>query len=236
MREIRLRLAERIKRTETIESFRFIPQEKIEFMPGQFLQLIFDEAGRANPGLNKYLSFSSSPAKDYVEVTKRLSESSFSQRLKNLKIDDNVLCKAPLGSCVFRESYEKIGFLIGGIGITPVIAIIEYIIDKKLPTDVSLLYSNRDEPEIAFKKELDYWQAINKKIKVFYTVTDCEPKDKNCLFGRIDKEMFLAKVEDTGERAFFIFGPPRMVEAMAALCLQVGCKEENIRKESFIGY
>lgn len=236
MQEIRARLIERIKRSETIESFRFIPQKRIDFIPGQFLQVIFDEAKRENKELNKYLSFSSSSGKEYIEVTKRLSESIFSQKLRNLKIQDQVLLKLPLGGCVFKEDYKKIAFLIGGIGITPVISIVEYIIDKKLDTSVLLFYSNRIEAEIAFKKELDAWQEANRNIKVFYAITDCQPKDQRCIFGRISKELLLEKIKDLNERIFFIFGPPKMVEAMNVMCLEAGCQKENIRIENFIGY
>lgn len=236
MKEIKVKLIERIKRTPSIESFRFLASEKANFIPGQFLQVIFDAANPDNKELNKYLSFSSSPSKEYIEVTKRLSESNFSQCLKNLKMNDEVFLKAPLGNCVFKEEYKKVGFLIGGIGITPVISIIEYIVDKRLNTDVVLLYSNRTEEDIAFRGELDYWQGINKKIKVFYTLTDDQPKDGSCILGRIDNKLLFEEVKDYMERLFFIFGPPKMVGAMNALCLEVGCKKENIKTENFIGY
>lgn len=236
MEILKAELIERIERTPTIESFGFSPEKKIDFIPGQFLQIIFDEVNQGNKELNKYLSFSSSSTKEYVEVTKRLSDSLFSQKLRGLKNQDVVLLKAPLGNCVFKDDYQKIGFLIGGIGITPVISILEYIIDKKLTTDATLLYSNSTEEEIAFKKELDYWQSINNKIKVFYTITDSPPKDTDCIFARIDKNLLLEKAEDYGERIFFIFGPPKMVEAMSNLCLELGCNKENIKTESFIGY
>lgn len=233
---IRTIFSERIKRTPTIESFRFLLQEKLDFIPGQFLQLVFDEKNPQNKELNKYLSFSSSPAKDYIEVTKRLSESLFSQRLKNLKINDTVLVKAPLGSCVFKKDYKKIAFLIGGIGVTPVISILEHITDKKIETDVLLLYSNKTEEEIAFKSELDLWQENNKNIKLLYLLTDYEPKNKNFLFGHIDKDLLAERIKDLNERIIFIFGPPKMVEAMKNLCLEISCREENIKTESFLGY
>lgn len=229
-------LIERIKRTSAIETFRFQPDKKIDFVPGQFLQIIFDSNNMDNRELNKYLSFSCSPAKGYIEVTKRLSESNFSQRLKNLKINDGILLKAPLGNCVFKDDYARIGFLIGGIGITPVISIIEYVVDKNLDTDILLFYSNRTEDEIAFRRELDYWQSINGKIKLFYTVTDVQPKDSKCIYGRIDRDLLTENATDYDQRIFFIFGPPKMVEAMSALCLEIGCKKENIKTESFIGY
>lgn len=236
MRLLKGNLAERIKRTPAVESFRFFLKEKIDFTPGQFLQVIFDTTNIDNKELNKYLSFCASPTKEYIEVTKRLSESNFSQRLKNLKINDEILLKAPLGNCVFKDEYRKIAFLIGGIGITPVISIIEYILDKRLNTDVVLLYSNRTEEEVAFKKELDNWQGINKNIKVFYTITDYPPKDARYISGRITKELLLEKVVDVEKRIFFTFGPPKMVEAMKDLCLDSGCNEKSMRTESFIGY
>lgn len=236
MQEITARLIERIKRTEEIESFRFKPQERIDFVPGQFLQVILDRQERNNKELNKYLSFSSPPEKEYIEVTKRLGKSIFSQRLRSLKLQDEVLLKAPLGSCIFKEEYKKIGFLIGGIGITPVISIIEYIVDRRLDTDVLLFYSNKTEKEIAFKSDLDSWQEVNRNIRIFYAITDCQPKDPRCIFGRIDKSLLLGKIKDLNERIFFIFGPPKMVEAMNALCLEIGCPKDKIKIENFIGY
>lgn len=236
MREIKARFIERIKRTTAIESFRFIPAEKIDFIPGQFSEIIFDETNRSNKELNKYLSFSSPPARNYIEVTKRLSNSQFSQRLRGLNPGDEVLFKTPLGNCVFKDSYKKIGFLIGGIGITPVISIIEYIINNKLDTDICLVYSNRTDDDIAFKKELDDWQNINKNIKVHYLVSDCQPKDPSCIFGKINLDFLKSSYCDLKERISFIFGPPKMVEAMAVLCLELGVDKENIKMENFIGY
>lgn len=233
---MKMRFTERIKRTSAVESFRFLPEEKIAFIPGQFLQVIFDEQNPDNKELNKYLSFSSAPGKDYIEVTKRLSESFFSQRLRGLKAGDEVYVRAPFGNCVFKDEYQKIGFLIGGIGITPVISILEYIVGKKLSTDAVLLYSNRTEADIAFRQELDYWQKSNKNIRVSYTITDCQPKDSSCEFGRIDKNLVLEKIKDYRERIFFIFGPPKMVEAMQALCIEIGCDGGNIKTENFVGY
>ncbi|MBU1998779.1 MAG: hypothetical protein KKE64_04705, partial [Candidatus Omnitrophica bacterium] len=155
---------------------------------------------------------------------------------RELKIDDRVLVKAPMGSCVFKDEGKKIAFLIGGIGITPVISIIEYITMNKIKSDVLLLYSNRFEEEIAFKKELDYWQAANPDIKICYLVSDGEPKDKACLHGRIDQGLLKNKASDLAQRTVFIFGPPKMVEAMQGLTQEAGCAKENIRIEKFIGY
>jgi len=235
MKEYLIKFSQRIKRTPEIESFRFLLRQKITFLPGQFAEVVFD---REHPDkeLNKYLSFSASPTKDYIEFTKRLGASHFSSRLKELKAADEILVKAPLGNCVFKDEYKKISFLIGGIGITPVVSIIEYIMDKKMDTDVCLLYSNRSEEEIAFKRELDEWTRQNQRIKITYAVSDCQPKDSACVFGRIDKGLVRERVCDLSQRRVFIFGPPEMVTAMGNLCLDLGCEQGNIQTENFVGY
>jgi len=236
MKEVKLKFLKRIERTITVSSFRFAPDEKIDFFPGQFLQLFFDEKNPKNPELNKYLSFSASCTRDYVEVTKRISKSQFSSKLMNLKPGDSVLARAPFGNCIFKDEYKKIAFLIGGIGITPVICILEYINDKKLPTDVLLLYSNKSDDDIAFRKEIDALCVANKNMKVVYTVTDCKPKDAACVFGLIDKNIIAKYAGDLAERIIYIYGPPAMVSDMQKLCSVFACRKENIKTESFVGY
>lgn len=237
MKEIKGTLVQKIKRTETVQSFRFVLNEKIDFVPGQFLQVIFDEHDKKNHLLNKYLSFSCAPQNDYIEATKRISQSDFSQRLQQMQEGDIVLLKAPMGNCVFKDEYRKIGFLIGGIGITPVVSIIEYIIKKQLRTNVCLLYSNRLEQDIAFKKELDYWQLIYPHLlNVVYMVSAGAPVDKQCISGIINKDTVMNHMSDWQQRVVFAFGPPKMVSAMKNICSEISCKKELIKTENFIGY
>lgn len=236
MKDIKVKFIEKIQRTPTVMSFRFHAFEKVNFISGQFLQVIFDENNRSNKDLNKYLSFSSSPTKEYIEITKRISESSFSKKLLGLKNNDEILIKVPLGNVIFLDEHKKIAFLIGGIGITPVISMIEYICDKGLDTDVLLFYSNKRDDDIAFREELDNWQKTNKNIKIIYTVTECPSKDKKCAFGFIDKALISEKKYDLLKRMVFIFGPPKMVKSMQDLCFDCGCQKENVKIENFIGY
>ena len=219
-----------------MDSFRFVADKPVEFTPGQFLKVIFDEKERNNIALNKYLSFSSAPGRDYFEVTKRLSESEFSNRLKALELGQEVTFQMPLGSCVYKDSYDFISFLIGGIGITPAISIIEYISQKKLSTRVALLYANRGEDEIAFKRELDAWRKDNSRIDVCYLVSKKSCADSDCREGVIDEAFCRDTVGDIDKSKVFVYGPPQMVESMKALARNLGCNKEDILSENFIGY
>ncbi|MFC1666506.1 ferredoxin--NADP reductase [Candidatus Omnitrophota bacterium] len=234
---MKARFIEAIKRTGTIKSFRFTCREKVDFLPGQFTRIIFDEEKNANRDLNKYLSFSCAPGKGYIEVTKRLSESEFSKRLDGLRKGDEVSFSAPMGNCVFREDNGKIAFLIGGIGITPVISIIEYIVEKKINTDICLLYSNRSIEDIAFKKELDAWQGQCPNLRIVYILSKGQEIDAHYKVGHIDKDMVMNYMPDAKEHTIFIFGPPVMVKAMQNICLEASaCNKDMVKIENFIGY
>jgi ferredoxin-NADP reductase len=233
---INLEFNQKIQRSTSVKSFRFYPKSPIDFIPGQFAKILFNKDNVSDKELNKYLSFSASPGKDYIEFTKKLSQSKFSKKLDSLSKKDKVFIQAPLGNCVFKDEYKKIAFLIGGIGITPVISIIEYIVGKKLNTNLVLFYSNRTDKNIAFKQELDNWQKSNQNVKIIYTITDSQSKDLNIKRGYIDEEMVSETIKNYKERMFFIYGPPGMVSSMAKLCSSIGCSSDRVKKEGFLGY
>ncbi len=224
------------ERAAGVSSFRFDCGEKIDFLPGQFLKLIFDEESPDNGELNKYLSFSCSPHRGYAEVTKRLTGSRFSLRLQALGTGDKVKLLAPMGGCTLSPEYTRVGFIAGGIGITPVISMVDYLAYKGFPVEAVLFYSNRSVEETAFKRELDAWGACSGRFKVHYAVTDCRPPEGECFYGRIDRAFIEGRDPWFRERTVFIFGPPSMVAEMRELCLHMGCPAVNLKSEGFTGY
>lgn len=231
MKVIHGRFKERVPRTPTVYSFRFKLEEKVNFIPGQFMEVIFGE----DEDLKHFLSFSSPPGKDYIEFTKRLSLSKFSQRLRQLNVGDEALFRLPFGNCVFKDEYRRVGFLIGGIGITPVISILGYIEGRGLKTDVFLIYGNRDIQEIAFKKELDDWKE-RMALKVVYLVDEGGFTVPDVREGKIDKELLQKYVQELKDRVNFVFGPPKMVTAVIALLREMGIEEDKVKWEGFTGY
>lgn len=236
METIKIKLIEKIQRSESVLSCRFSSgTKKINFEPGQFLQVIFNEANPNDKTLNKYLSFSSSPTKDYIEITKRISQSLFSERLSKLNLNDEVLIKYPMGNCVFDPSHKKLAFLAGGIGITPVISIVEYIYDKKIDTDLVILYANKSELEVPFKNELEHWKKTLANCNIQYFFEE-QNNVQNLTPPRITKNSIETLVSDYSDRHFFVFGPPAMVNATVPFLVELGIKKEFIKKENFTGY
>ncbi len=226
-----------IPRTHDVKSFRFRIKEDVDFKPGQFffVTIKIDGAERT-----KHFSFSNSPTeKGYVEFTKRITESRFSKALDRLNIGDWAKLKMPYGSFTFEGEYEKISFLSGGIGITPIRSICKYIADKALPTDIVLLYGNHKEEDIIFRQDLDSVQEAKKNIRIVYTLTSPDV-DKQVWQGRtgyIDDKMINQQIRDYNERVFYICGPPKMVGSLTnTLRDKLSVQENKIKTENFTGY
>lgn len=236
MNELRVIFESSIKRTDSIYSFRFRTNEKLSFIAGQYLQLIFDEQDRRNRDLNKFLSFSCAPNKDYFEVTKRLSNSEFSNKLKGLKAGDELLIKAPMGKCVLHDDHKKVLFLVGGIGITPVISMLEDVVDSDRELDICLIYANRHYQDVAFAELLDQWTKQRDNFDLIHAFSDCEPIDAKCEIGNISHEMLERRVFDYKDRMIYVFGPPAMVNAVKGICRELGCDDKCLLTETFVGY
>ncbi len=236
MEEIRAKFIKAIDRTKNVKSFRFTKPYNFSFQIGQYVQVIFDPVNRSNRDLNKMLSISCGLAVDYLEVTKKLSESDFSKALINLKEGDEVLLKGPMGKCTVDQLSDSVCFLIGGIGITPVFPMLEYVTAEGMEKEIILIYGNWTEEDIVFKQEINALIEKNSKIKCIDVLEETAKEDACTIQGMITKEVIERCVDDYLQKDFFIFGPPKMVAIMKNLCEKLGIEKEKIKEESFLGY
>jgi len=231
--EIDLKIKEVIQRNYNVKSFRLELIDWLDFKAGQFLMVTL----KNDPGLKRYLSISSSPTeKCYLEFTKKLTQSDFSIALNNLRAGDTVNIKYPLGKFILDEPVEKIAFLSGGIGITPIRSICKYVVDKNTGTDIVLVYSNRSIRDIVFKDDFSAMSKSYPLLRVAHVLCEAEQGFK-CTVGQINAGVIKNEIPDYAERKFYLCGPPQMVEAMRKiLAEELSLSSERIVTENFQGY
>jgi len=231
--EIKVKIKEVIQRNYNVKSFRLEMPVAPDFLAGQFLSVMLGN----NPKLKRFLSISSSPTeKCYLEFTKKLTQSDFSQALDNLKAGDQVIIQYPFGKFVLDESLSKIAFLSGGIGITPIRSICKYAVDKNLGIDMVLVYSNRTVRDIVFKDDFDAMVKRCSSLRVALVLCETEPGFK-CTVGLINSGIIKNEIPDYQMRKFYLCGPPQMVEAMRKmLAEELGLPSDKIIMENFQGY
>jgi glycine betaine catabolism B len=231
--QLQATVQEVVSRTPSIKSFRFAIPNRASFKAGQYLSITLEN----DVELTRYLSISSSPTEQgCLEVTKRITQSRFSQILNQIAPGYQVSIRYPMGTFTFDGDVEKVAMLSGGIGITPLRSMCRYIIDRQLGTSVSLLYSNRNLAEIAFKSEFDAMQRMSSRFKVVHSLTSADDQWTGRR-GRIDAALVRQEVPDYRERRFYVCGPPGMVNALTEV-LRGGLQlpEAQVKTEAFLGY
>lgn len=231
--EIEAKVIEVISRTYNVKSFR-LEVKDTNFKPGQYLIVKIKSQDK---DLVKVLSISSSPTeKGYIEFTKKLTQSEFSNTLDKLKSGDAVKVRYAMGTFTFEGEYPKLAFLSGGIGITPIRSICKNAVDKNMGTDMVLIYGNRSVKDVVFKDDFDLMQKQYPKLKVVHVV--CEPASEiECVVGVINGQIIKNSIPDYIERKFYLCGPPGMTEAMNKILLEgLKISRQNIVTEKFMGY
>ena len=234
MFEFETELVDVIQRTHNVKSFRYKTHGDVDFQAGQFFMITIKIGSMIR---TKHFSFSNSPTeKGYIEFTKKITTSDFSQALDRFKVGEWAKLRLPFGSFVLKEEYEKIAFLCGGIGITPVRSITKYVIDSGLKTDMVLLYGNRSSRDIAFREDFQAMQKESPKFKVVNILSEPESTWRGRT-GHINARTIKEEIPDYDQRKFFICGPPSMVQTMVRLILQeLRLPFDNISTENFNGY
>lgn len=232
--EVATKIIEVIQRNYNVKSVRVEPAKDIDFKAGQFLQVTLQN----DPQLKRYLSISSSPTeKNHLEFTKKLTQSDFSKALDTLRAGDQIRIQYPFGKFTLEDNpAQRIAFLSGGIGITPIRSITKFVADKNLGADMVLVYSNRTVKDIVFKDDFDAMQKAYPKLRVAHVLCETEPGFK-CTVGLINAAVIKNEVPDYKERKFFLCGPPAMVEAMRKILSdELSLPKEQMVTENFQGY
>ena len=184
------------------------------------------------------LSIASSP-NDHTSlmVAMRMRNSAFKNSLKMIPLGAKLRVSPPIGSfTLHRDSSKPAVFLVGGIGITPVLSILAHATEQSLPHRICLFYCNHDPGKVAFLKELETWQKRNVNFTFVPTVTTTNGCAWPYERGRIDSEMLARHLSETHGRVYYVCGPAGLVAAMEKLLADLGVDENSIRTEEFGGY
>jgi glycine betaine catabolism B len=236
VQEFQTKVLQVIDRTYNVKSARFAIPKPVDFLAGQFMFVTLYSEGQE---LSHPLSISNSPTETgFVEFTKKLSESEFSQALAKLKPGDSAKLKLPFGKFTLNPEFKKITYIAGGIGITPIRSMIKFSTDKKLAVDIVLLYSNHRPEDIVFKEDFDKMHEQNPRLRVIHTISCTEEiKEWTGKKGYVDETLIKAETPDYLERAIYLCGPPRMMEAMQLMLTEkLYSPPEKIIIEKFSGY
>ncbi|MBI4399679.1 hypothetical protein HY570_02925 [Candidatus Micrarchaeota archaeon] len=231
------RIVDIVEEVKNVRTYRVAPilEKPVKFIPGQFVMLhLLKEDGKTFGDARAY-SISSSPIRDSsIDLTIKVY-GNFTQKLWKVGRESPVGVRGPYGKFCFIDSEVKEAvFIAGGVGIAPIMGMIQYCFDKKLDVNMILLYSNKKADEIIFYDRLNKLAEQNGKFKVHYTVTQ---PDENIRWdgdsGRFDEQKISRYVGDVKEKSFFICGSPEMTQDIVSILQKLGADPGKIKREQW---
>ena len=203
------------------------------FLPVQFtfLTLMTDQGPGTRP-----MSLATSPTRHRLEYGVRISDSPYKRAFASLKPGDTVVVQGRFGDFLLDEERPAV-LVAGGIGITPLKGMAEYAADRRLQPPIRLLYSNREEREMAYRKEFEELERLNPNFCVIHTLTG-----KNTAHGwagsrgRIGPDLISEASEGLARPIYYLCGKPGMVSTIYGLLKEMGVPLEDIKFEVFRGY
>jgi ferredoxin-NADP reductase len=115
---------------------------------------------------------------------------------------------------------EKLLFIAGGSGITPIASLARELVRDRSAREVTLLVYARTEPELIFGEELRRLSKEDGSLRVHVVLTRDDAQ--GTLRGRFSSEHLAQVVPDVAQRQTFACGPRTLIDAVQALWSERG--------------
>ncbi|MFZ1324224.1 MAG: FAD-dependent oxidoreductase [Candidatus Saccharimonadales bacterium] len=203
-------------------SFCFEPVASVSWLAGQSIRL---ELPRKTYGTGeRRFTIASAPSEGRLQITTRLSDSSFKQSLANLKPGDEVQGHNIEGDFVWGDEDGPRLFIAGGIGITPFRAMLAQAIKEQKRLNATLVYVTSDVPPL-FQAELNAWHSADPSLHVHYL-----PGKGLALDNRSSMAAHWL------QNLIYISGPKGMVDDIYTALIKHGAAKQQIKTDQFTGY
>jgi ferredoxin-NADP reductase len=219
--------------TPTVHHIKLEKPAGFEFWPVQFCGL---EISTRVGSIEYPMSLACSPTKPFLEFGARVSGSPWKEAFAALRPGDEAEVDGAYGHFVLDEESPAV-LVAGGIGITPLKGMAEFAADRELPIEVRLVYSSRNEEEIAYRRELEDLTRQNPRFQVFHTLTRV-PKDSSWpgRRGRIDSDLLVEASDGLAGPSYYVTGSPGMVQETLRVLAELGVPSDRVKYEVFRGY
>jgi len=209
-----------------------------KFTAGQYVTLKLTLDGEE---IRRAYSICSSPESGELRIAiKSVPVGAFSNFAnKNLRVGDIVEVGLPEGKFTFEPDASRnrnyIGFAAGS-GITPVMAIMQSVLESEPNSTFVLVYGNKSADETIFYNQIHELQSrYTGRLFVYYVFS--REKADGQLFGRIDKSavnfVLNNKHKELDFDKYYLCGPEEMINTVSQILKERNVREKDIRFELF---
>jgi ferredoxin-NADP reductase len=219
------------------------------FMPGQFLTFRLDVPkadGSGNEQITRCYSLSDAPQRDHYRVSiKRVPPPPRSGlppgRSSNffhdhIQVGTALQVRAPSGHFYLEPGNTPIVLIAGGIGITPMLSMLNWCQMNQPEREVWFFYGVRNSRETAFAAHLNAIAADNRNIHLRLCFSDPLPEDQPGKdfqhHGRVGVDLFRMELP-LKPYHYYLCGPTPMMETLVPALEDWGVPDSHIHFEAF---
>lgn len=208
----------------------------LSFHAGQYLEWMLPHEEVDSRGIRRYFTIASAPTETVLRVALKVAKkgSSYKNSLMNLDVGDVVIASQLAGDFVLpKHPGMKLGFIAGGIGVTPFRSHLQHMMDSGKRHDTILFYCNNEIKDMAY---VDVFDEAEKTFKfALIPVISKGGNQPHHESGYLTSEILQRRAPDYLERYWYISGPPGMVNASVKSLTELGVKKKNIKTDFFPG-
>jgi ferredoxin-NADP reductase len=154
-----------------------------------------------------------------------------------VRVGDAVEAKMPSGSFYLdMEKYHAVAMIAGGIGVTPMISMLNAIARTRISRNIYFFFALRHGGDHVFKEHLQELQKACPNIHLQVLYDEPRPHDRQGLdfdrAGRINTDV-LREFLPSLHMEYYVCGPPGMMHAISEGLRGAGVSADSIRTESF---
>ena len=236
--------------SETITSFYLVPEDGAplaDFLPGQFLTLELDIPGQPRPVIRTY-SLSDNPNPEYYRLSIKREPApadepdlpaGLSSNYFHDQVEGGTMLRvgAPRGKFHLDPDSERAAVLLsGGVGLTPMVCMLNAIVKSDAPRPVWFVHGTRNGREHAMGAHVRRLAEENENVHVHIRYSQADPDDVEGRDydsrGRVDMAL-LKQVLPFDDYDFFICGPTPFMRSLYCGLLSLGMSESRIHYEFF---
>jgi ferredoxin-NADP reductase/MOSC domain-containing protein YiiM len=242
-------LREKVHESEDVASFHLAPadgQPLPPYLPGQYLTVRLAVPGVERPVVRSY-SLSDAARSDHYRLTiKRIGSRTEAPSIKaglasshfhdRLAVGQRIDAKAPAGTFTIdvRRQDQPVVLIGGGIGITPLLSMLNGIAAADAPRETWLLYGVRDERDHIMRSHLETLARAhaNVHLRVFYSRPARAIDGRDIQAGHIGLDA-LKRLLPTNAYDFYVCGPPAMMDGVTRDLQAWAVPPDRVHTEAF---
>ncbi len=223
---MKMKLTDKTLLTDNVWAFVFEPEEPQNYSAGEYVRVRLDHENPDDEGPKRFFTNSAPPYQGVIQITTRVTDSTFKQALASLPVGDDSLemIKPHEGDFLWEDSDKPIILVAAGIGVTPYYSMLLQRSHDGQKIPATLLYAGRNDM-LPWRAEFAALEESHPEFSVEYQIGE-----------HVTADGLAKRFPNLNDSVVYISGPEAMVDQVGEDLKANGLPEDQLKQDWFPNY